>query len=208
LRSTYKCVGLVLRFRQLGSKLMAKKIISSEHNQIDQRELRNALGRFATGITVVTTTTDDGVNEALTANSFAALSLDPPLVLWSLTIESPSRVGFLSAGRFAINVLGAHQRSISNQFAQSAQDKFDGIAWHHGRIGCPILDDHLAVFECSTERAIESGDHLLFIGRVEGLSYREGAALVYSAGKYCMAAELPDDNTTGETTFTDILRWS
>ena len=187
---------------------MAKKITSSETGQIDQRELRNALGRFATGITVVTTTTVEGVNEALTANSFAALSLDPPLVLWSLTNESPSRVGFLSAGRFAINVLGAHQRSISNQFVQSAQDKFDGITWHHGKIGCPILDDHLAAFECSTERTIESGDHLLFIGRVESLSYREGAALIYSAGKYCMAAELPDDNTTGETTFTDILRWS
>lgn len=187
---------------------MAHKSISAEGGQLDQRELRNALGRFATGITVITTTTPNGGHEALTANSFAALSLDPPLVLWSLVNEAPSREGFLAAGCFAINVLGAHQRAISNQFAQTAEDKFDGIDWHPGAGGCPVLDDHLAAFECSTERTIDGGDHLLFVGRVENISYCEGTPLVFSGGKYCMAAELPDDTGAGETTFSDILLWS
>ena len=96
---------------------MGKTVISAENGIIDGRELRNALGRFATGITVITTATNDGRKEALTANSFSALSLDPPLVLWSLVNEGPSREGFLTAGRFVINVLGSHQRNISNQFA-------------------------------------------------------------------------------------------
>ena len=120
---------------------MGKTIISAEDGPIDGRELRNALGRFATGITVITTATNDGKKEALTANSFSALSLDPPLVLWSLVNEAPSREGFLAAGRFVINVLGSHQRNVSNQFATTSDDKFEHIDWHPGLGGCPVLDD-------------------------------------------------------------------
>lgn len=184
---------------------MAYKSVSAEDGRIDQRELRNAFSRFATGVTVITTTTSDGVNEALTANSFATLSLDPPLVLWSLKSDAPSREGFLLAKRFAINVLSAHQRKVADQFSQSGQHKFDGVEWHFGKIGCPLLDDHLAAFECNTERTIESGDHLLFIGRVERLSYGDGAALVYSTGKYCMASELPKDKKQREPASSNIL---
>ncbi len=189
---------------------MGKTIISAEDGPIDGRELRNALGRFATGITVITTATNDGKKEALTANSFSALSLDPPLVLWSLVNEAPSREGFLAAGRFVINVLGSHQRNVSNQFATTSDDKFEHIDWHPGLGGCPVLDDHLAAFECGVERTIDGGDHLLFVGRVERLSYGDGSPLIFSGGKYCVAAELPDDSDQldGETAFSNILLWS
>jgi flavin reductase (DIM6/NTAB) family NADH-FMN oxidoreductase RutF len=189
---------------------MGKTVISAENGIIDGRELRNALGRFATGITVITTATNDGRKEALTANSFSALSLDPPLVLWSLVNEGPSREGFLTAGRFVINVLGSHQRNISNQFATTSDDKFEGVDWQPGLGGCPVLNDHLAAFECRIERTIDGGDHLLFVGRVEKLSYGDGSPLIFSGGKYCVAAELPDDTAQldGETAFSDILQWS
>ena len=189
---------------------MGKTVISAKNGIIDGRELRNALGRFATGITVITTATDDGRKAALTANSFSALSLDPPLGLWSLVNEGPSRKGFLTAGRFVINVLGSHQRKISNQFATTSDDKFEGVDWQPGLGGCPVLNDHLAAFECRIERTIDGGDHLLFIGRVEKLSYGDGSPLIFSGGKYCVAAELPDDTAqlSGETAFSDILQWS
>jgi len=188
---------------------MAKKSVAAKDGLIDQREFRNALGRFATGITVITTRTPDGTNEGLTANSFSALSLDPPLVLWSLVNKSPSREGFLASGHFVINVLSSHQRHISNQFAAAAEDKFDGIDWHPGLGDCPILDDHLAVFECNIEKTVDGGDHLLFIGRVQRSDYREGNPLIFNGGKYCVTAELPHDpsQTAHLTEFTDLLLW-
>ena len=187
---------------------MAETTHNAEDGAFDPRELRNALGRFATGITVITTAVPGGGTEALTANSFAALSLDPPLVLWSLINEAPSRQGFLDAGCFVINVLGSHQRAVSNQFARPGADKFGDIAWHPGIGGCPILDDNLAVFECSTERTVDGGDHLLFIGRVERFAYRDGNPLIFSGGRYCLAAEMPaDTDDVGIDGLPDLLRW-
>jgi flavin reductase (DIM6/NTAB) family NADH-FMN oxidoreductase RutF len=174
---------------------------------IDLRELRHALGRFATGITVVTTLTPDGKREGLTANSFAALSLDPPLVLWSLNRKAKSRPSFEQSRHFAINVLAAHQRHISNHFAQPQADKFAAIACQPGLGGCPTFPDCLALFECRLERTVAGGDHVLFIGRVERFRWRAGEPLVFSAGHYCIAAALPDD-LEGEhapSDFSDLL---
>ena len=118
------------------------------------RKLRNALGRFPTGVTVITTRTPDGKREGLTANSFTALSLDPPLVLWSLGSRSKSLASFQRAGRFAINVLGSHQAELSHHFATTREDKFENVDIQGGLGGCPVLPNALACFECETHRSI------------------------------------------------------
>ena len=156
----------------------------------DSRELRNALGRFPTGVTVITTRAPDGKREGLTANSFAALSLDPPLVLWSIVRKSASLPGFLASGHFAINVLASDQSHLSHRFATPNTDKFDGVEVRDGFGGSPLLPGTLASFECSTEQAIEGGDHLLFVGRVHRIRYRHGEPLIFNAGKYATALPL------------------
>ena len=164
--------------------------LSSTGGVIDPRELRNALGRFATGVTVITTKTPGGKLEGLTANSFSALSLDPPLVIWSIRNQAPSLPSFLEAERFAINVLSCDQTEVSRHFATPQAEKFDGLEYEIGEGGCPIFKESLAIFECETEQTIEGGDHLLFIGRVVHVAYRDGDPLLFSAGKYCMPALL------------------
>ncbi len=159
--------------------------ISYEQNGIDQRHLRHALGRFATGVAVVTTCSADGKLDALTANSFSALSLDPPLVLWSLGCNAQSMSGFLTSGHFAVNVLAAEQGDLSRRFSVSTQDKFVNLPYSSGLAGCPLLADTLATFECATEKTLPGGDHVIFIGRVHRASYRDGAPLIFHAGQYC-----------------------
>ena len=157
----------------------------------DARDLRNALGRFPTGVTVVTTRAPRGQLQGLTANSFAALSLEPALVLWSLNRSSPSVAGFRAAGYFAVNVLRASQADLSHRFATRRDNKFEGLGFDVGLAGVPVLRDMLATFECETVSVTEGGDHLLFIGRVHRVTYDHGDPLIFNAGKYCTARELP-----------------
>ena len=158
---------------------------------LDPRSLRNALGRFATGVTIITTTQPDGKREGLTANSFAALSLDPPMVLWSLGNRASSLPGFLASGRFAINVLDSSQVSLAQHFAKPRVDKFEGIDVFEGLGRCPLMRCALASFECRTDRTLEAGDHWLFIGVIERARYRDGEALVFQAGRYGLATAMP-----------------
>lgn len=159
----------------------------------DPRLLRQALGRFATGVTVITTRTPDGKYEGLTANSFSAVSLDPPLVLWSLRLASPSLPGFKEAGHFVVNVLSAEQSQTSRHFATPRHDKFENVVFSPGIAGCPLLDGSLAIFECRTESMIEGGDHMIFIGRVVCAHHRDAAPLIFAAGQYGTHLPLPDD---------------
>ena len=156
----------------------------------DARHLRNALGRFPTGVTVVTTRGAGGRFQGLTVNSFAALSLEPALVLWSINHGSPSAVGFRAASHFAVNVLRATQSDLSHRFATRRDNKFEGIAFDEGLGGAPVLRDVLATFECETVSVTEGGDHLLFVGRVQRMAYDDGDPLIFSAGKYCTARAL------------------
>jgi flavin reductase (DIM6/NTAB) family NADH-FMN oxidoreductase RutF len=153
-------------------------------NAMDERHFRNALGRFVTGVTVITTRTAEGKLEGLTANSFSAVSLDPPLVLWSLRKSSSLMATFEAAGHFAVNVLGAWQFALSEHFAKRMPDKFDNVVHASGLGGCPVLFGALATFECVKEANVASGDHIVFFGRVERAAYREGEPLIYSAGRY------------------------
>ena len=151
---------------------------------MDERYLRNALGRFVTGVTVITTRTPEGRLEGLTANSFSAVSLDPPLVLWSLRARASSLPFFEQSGHFAVNVLGAWQFALSEHFAKRNSDKFESVVHAPGLGGCPLLFGALATFECSKETSVVGGDHVVFFGRIQRATYREGEPLVFSAGKY------------------------
>jgi flavin reductase (DIM6/NTAB) family NADH-FMN oxidoreductase RutF len=146
------------------------------------REFRNALGQFGTGVTVVTTSTPDGPI-GMTANSFAAVSLDPPLVLWSPARASLRFTHFEKADRYAIHVLRREQQDLAQRFAEAADD-FAGIDWAEGAGGVPILRDSLARFECRLSARHDGGDHSIIVGRVLNAVLREGAPLLFVQGRY------------------------
>ncbi len=160
----------------------------------EARRLRSALGRFATGITVITTRSPEGKTEGLTVNSFSSLSLDPPMVLWSLRKSSPCLTSFARSQHFAVNILTEDQGHLSRHFATPAADKFAGVDHDGGLGGCPILPESLAHFECRTDQQIEAGDHIIFIGLVERFVFRDGDPLIYSAGRYCRPAAIASLN--------------
>ncbi len=157
---------------------------------IAERHLRDALGRFTTGVTIVTCLDEQGARVGLTANSFNALSLAPPLVLWSLRSGSPSLAAFRAARHFAINVLAEAQVEISRRFASRSEDRFAQGLWAAGAGGAPVLAGCAAVFECETVSQQEAGDHVLFIGRVLALFEAAVPPLVFQAGHYRMLGEI------------------
>src|SRR5436305_15071528 len=113
--------------------------LACDHSPIDPRDFRNALGTFATGVTIITAAAADGKPHGLTCNSFASVSLNPPLVLWSLGMFSQRLAVFQNDSRFAVNVLGASQQALAKEFANSAQDRFADVEWTAGRGGAPLL---------------------------------------------------------------------
>ena len=157
---------------------------------MDPRHFRNALGRFTTGVTIVTCRDGLGQPVGLTANSFNALSLDPPLVLWSLRHASPNMSAFETATHFAVNVLAEAQVELSRRFAASAEDRFAQGAWASGDHGVPVLAGCAAVFECQTVSHQIAGDHRLFIGSVLACSESALAPLVFQAGHYRLLGEV------------------
>lgn len=158
---------------------------------LDTRELRNALGRFTTGVTIISCTGADGRPVGLTANSFQSLSLQPALVLWSLRAESPSVDAFRAATHFAVNVLGEAQVDLSRRFASNRiDDKFAEGAWAPGAHGAPVLAGCPAVFECALHSHQVAGDHVLFIGRVLQFSEAPIPPLLFQAGHYHLLGEV------------------
>lgn len=153
-------------------------------NGIDTRALRQALGMFATGITVITARAPDGQYIGLTANSFNSVSLDPPLIVWSLSLYSPNLAAFQTASHYAVNVLAVDQVELSQRFALPRVDKFAGLQPCEGLGGAPLLDGCCAWFECRNEARHPGGDHLVFIGLVERFSREDREPLVYQGGRY------------------------
>lgn len=153
-----------------------------------ERAFRTALGRFATGITVITCASDAGP-VGLTVNSFAAVSLDPPLVLWS-PAKSSRRFGpFVAAQHYAIHVLGDDQHALCRAFVKS-EGWFDGLDYDQGEGGVPLLPGCLARFECTAHSGHDAGDHRILIGRVDRAAYRDGAPLLFSGGLYGRFSEI------------------
>ncbi len=157
---------------------------------MDSRQLRTALGRFTTGVTIVTCVAEDGSYVGLTANSFNSLSLTPPLVLWSLRETSPSLAAFARAPRFAVNVLAEAQVDLSRRFASRAEDRFAEGPWALGEQGSPVLAGCAAVFECETASHQPAGDHRLFIGRVLACTESALQPLVFQGGHYHLLGEV------------------
>jgi flavin reductase (DIM6/NTAB) family NADH-FMN oxidoreductase RutF len=166
------------------SEVDAKRISELATAELGQDELRQALGRFVTGVTIVTCRDAAGAPVGLTANSFNALSLDPPLVLWSLRQSSGSIAAFTQASHFAINVLAADQIDLSRRFARTSQAKFDDGQWVDGYGGSPVLAGCVAVFECRRHSHQAAGDHVLFIGEVQRIAGSSDTPLVYHVGHY------------------------
>lgn len=133
---------------------------------VDAGTFREALGRFASGVCVVTTASSGGETAGVTITSFTSLSLDPPLVLFCIGRRSTSVDAFLACRAFAINLLSARQEDLSELFASQTPDKFAGIAWQAGRNGCPLLPDGLGSLECETETVHPGGDHFIVVGKV------------------------------------------
>lgn len=158
---------------------------------IELTQLRKALGSFATGVTIVTTCGEDGKDHGLTANSFNSVSMDPPMVLWSLGKKSSSLMVFSRASHFAVHVLSADQESISNRFAKSGTDKFAGCAVERGHGNVPLLDGCSAIFECRVAHRYEGGDHIIFVGEVLNFDSFSRPPLVFHAGQYGSVVKRP-----------------
>lgn len=155
---------------------------SFELSAATDRQFRDCLGRFATGVTVVTTRTASGFI-GMTANSFSSVSMSPPLVLWCPAKGSSRYTHFAQAQHFAIHVLGAEQQDLAMAFARSG-DAFDGLDVAVNAQGTPILQDCLARIECTTHGLHDAGDHSIMVGRVVSAALREGAPLIFSQGTF------------------------
>lgn len=158
---------------------------------------RRTLGEFATGVAVITTSVD-GVAYGMTSNSFASVSLDPPLVLWSIRRESQSFAAFEGCKHFTVNVLADDQIALSQHFAKSGPDKFKSVAHARGRGEAPLLHDIAAALECRRTCAYEGGDHLILLGEVEMFSRYDRAPLLFSKGRYAVTAEHPDVSSAAQ----------
>lgn len=149
------------------------------------RDFRSTLGNFATGITVITALAENGEAVGVTISSFNSVSLEPPLILWSLALNSPSLDVFRNASHYAVNVLSAEQQNLSDRFASRSADRFAGISQRPGLGGAPLLDGCCAWFECSNEAHYPGGDHLILVGHVE--RFEQGDAplpLIFHGGRY------------------------
>jgi flavin reductase (DIM6/NTAB) family NADH-FMN oxidoreductase RutF len=151
----------------------------------DARTLRDALGCFATGVTIVTTIAEDGAPVGLTANSFTSLSLDPPLLLVCIANSSTNAEILRKADHFAVNVLQIGQQPTSNRFAGKGEDRFANTPWSPGETGVPMLTGSLSAFECARESVHEGGDHFILVGRVIKAAFEPRRdPLLYFRGKY------------------------
>ncbi|WP_077035048.1 flavin reductase [Pelomonas sp. KK5] len=152
----------------------------------DGRALRDAFGSFATGVTIVTTAGPGAVDVGLTANSFSSVSLDPPMVLWSLARSAASLEAFRSCGHFAVHILSAEQEALSTRFASKGIDRFEALAVERGPGGIPLLPGCMARFACRLAYQYEGGDHVIFVGEIVEFSHSARKPLVFHGGRYGM----------------------
>jgi flavin reductase (DIM6/NTAB) family NADH-FMN oxidoreductase RutF len=153
-------------------------------SSVDPSTFRSVLGRFVTGVTVITTRAPDGRRAGVTVSSFNTLSLDPPLILFSLALKAPSLSVFRAADRFAVNILAEGQEHIARQFARPADDKFEGIEVEDGVDEVPLIAGALAHLECDVTDRYPGGDHEIVLGRLHRTSASERAPLVYHRGQF------------------------
>lgn len=151
---------------------------------MDAATFRSVLGRFASGVTVVTVCDEDGADHGMTVSAFCSLSLVPPLVLLCIDHDASLQEILLGASHFGVNILAAEQEAISRRFAGTDPDRFEGLGFQRGKRGVALLDGALAHLECSIHTRYEGGDHTIVIGEVESASPSKGRPLLYYRGGY------------------------
>lgn len=156
---------------------------------LDSRALRSALGAFATGVTIVCTRNAEGQDIGITANSFNSVSLDPPMVLWSLSRKSLSLPSFEQSPYFAVHVLAADQDDLSRLFATQGASKFERLSVERGFGNLPLIDGCAALFQCRTAFTYDAGDHIIFVGEVLAFAAFQRPPLLFHAGNYALAVE-------------------
>lgn len=149
---------------------------------------RRVCSQFATGVAIATVIDESGTPHGLTINSFTSVSLEPPLVLICIDYRSAILQRFRLAAHFGINVLTSMQRELSNRFATKPDDRFEGLAWHPGSSGVPLIDSSLAAFECVTRQVIDAGDHAIFLGEVVAAESGTGEPLLFFESAYRLLA--------------------
>ncbi len=163
---------------------------ASRRKPFDTREMRDVLSSFATGVTIVTCCDSQGAPVGITASSFNSVSMEPPLILWSLAKTALSAEAFRAAAHFAVHVLAVDQVDLSNRFAKSGTDKFSGVDYATDRNGVPLLGGTASRFDCSTWQVYEGGDHWIIVGEVENIARENKDGLVFSAGTYASATPI------------------
>lgn len=151
---------------------------------LDAKELRNVMGHFATGVTVVTTKDSNGQNFGITANAFTSVSLDPPLVLVCIDKNAQCYPCFEESGIFAVNILNQQQQEISRRFATKGIDKFEGLSWRSGSSGAPLIDGAVGYVECRIVERFEGGDHMIYLAEVICGTVTSGEPLLFFRAKY------------------------
>lgn len=179
----------------------------SEDAEVDPLAFRNALGTFATGVTVITTQTSGGPPLGLTANSFTSLSLKPPLVIVCVDVRSATLAAIKTSRAFAVSVLSEGQRALSNVFAGKAADKFAGVAWRAGATGAPLIDGAIGWFDCDLEAVHPGGDHDIVVGRVRDFGQAALQPLGYFRGSYFTASQEQETIQRGRAVFAAIVEW-
>jgi flavin reductase (DIM6/NTAB) family NADH-FMN oxidoreductase RutF len=154
------------------------------------RDFRDALAQFATGVTVIAAKSADGRYAGFTANSFNSVSLDPPLIVWSLAAGSATMTAFRAAERYVVNVLAHDQVELARRFSKPHGDRFAGVPHRLGLAGAPLIDGCIAWFECRHHAQHTTGDHTLFIGEVEHCERRSGVGLVFHHGRFATTRPL------------------
>ena len=153
-------------------------------SRIEKQQFRRICGKFASGITVATVLDAAGAPHGMTANSFTSVSLNPPLVLVCVDHRARILEHFRIGEHFGVNILGASQRHFSDKFAGSGYDRFEGVEWHAGQTGVPLLPDVLATIECARMKVVTAGDHDIVIGEVLHANCQDGDPLVFYGSQY------------------------
>lgn len=173
----------------------------SNDSRFDPMEFRQALGAFATGVTIITTRKPDGEPLGLTVSSFNSVSLNPPLVLWSLAEDSYCLPVFREIEHWTVHVLSSSQEALSTKFAMKGEDKFAGLETEDGVGGCPMLKGCTARFQCKTAFQYEGGDHVIFVGEVLSFDRAEDAPLVFHGGRYAHATHRDNRTATARSPY-------
>ena len=169
---------------------MATPATTAALPEFDERHFRSALSQFATGVTVITTRDDNGGFFGMTASSFNSVSLNPPLVLWSLSGHSRSLPLFTGNSHYVINVLAGDQTPLAERFASRVDDRFAGVDYELSQTGLPILRGVSAWFECHNRSRYPEGDHVIFVGEVERCAFDVKPALVFHGSRFAQVSPL------------------